>query len=227
MNNLFLDMELREANYQRHLARVDLFEETIFLTKYRDGGTVEACEVSPEDLAAAFSRVPVTTGLLPRRALFYTRHQGRELLGVFLPPETRRLTQVAGGETKVFEVPMPPLVFVGHSEAYRIFAVKQYPGERERLFHAPCPNVNDAGRICAGDAEFPPCTSKTIHEAARVFFTSRFNDHLVDGKSTAHPDDIVQAWSSLDEAKPARYPIDDLVKTRWCLADVMKGVHLA
>lgn len=52
--------------YQELLARVDLYSESVVMTRYAlDGEAATAYELDPRDLAAAFAGQPVTTGLLP------------------------------------------------------------------------------------------------------------------------------------------------------------------
>lgn len=222
--NAFLGVDMAHLpdSYQRPLARLDLMQETILYSRYGKEGDVAACfEVSPTDLASAFSGVPITTGLLPLRCLFYSRERGQERLGVFLPAEMRELVAVVGGQRRSYWVPMPPLVFVGRGRDYWVHAVKQRPGENERLFRAPVPNVATNGGICKGDVEFPVASTKTIHDAAQMFLVSQFNDHLREGKSEREPGDVLMLWRDLDRAGVEVYPLDDLVATQMTLLALM------
>lgn len=201
--------------------RLDLFQESIVVTRYDDGRPVTCYEVAADDVAAAFSGVPLSTGLLPRDCLFYARRDGQELLAVYIPPGRRTLiARLDPDRRREFDLPLPAFIFIGQGSQYRIFAVKQRPGERERLFRPPLPNVYDDGRICAGNVNFPPCSAKTIHTVAGLFFASEFNHHLAGGKSTEHPESIFDLWSAIGGAE--NFPIDDLVKTRLVLANLWK-----
>jgi len=203
--------------------RLDLFEESIVLTRYNDDGVPVTCyEVAPGDLATAFSGIPLSTGLLPRDCLFYARRDGQELIAIYVPPGRRTLVAWLDPEQKVeFDVPLPGFVFAGQGSQYRIFAIKQRPGDRERLFRPPLPNVFGGGRICAGNVNFPPCTAKTIHEAARLFFASEFNHDLAQSKSAEYQENVLHLWIAIDGQET--FPLEDLVKTRLVLEDLWKG----
>jgi len=207
-------------SHQNLQLRLDLFEESIVLTHYDDGGKPVTCyEVGPDDLASAFTGIPLSTGLLPRDCLFYARRDGQELIAIYIPPGRRTLVAWLDPEQKVeFDVPLPGFVFTGQGGQYRIFAVKQRPGERERLFRPPLPNVFDDGRICAGNVNFPPCTATTIHEAVELFFASEFNHDLAQSKSAGYKENVLDLWIAIDGQET--FPFDDLVKTHLVLEDL-------
>ncbi len=58
------------GHFQTLLARLDLFNEAIVLTRYEEGVERSCFEVGPDELAAAFAGLPIGTGLLPRECLF-------------------------------------------------------------------------------------------------------------------------------------------------------------
>lgn len=206
-----IGLGVSEEDYQRLLARIEVFQETIVMTRFDgDGQGVATYEVAPESLAAAFAGIPIATGLLPKNVLFYSRDDRGERIGVFLPRCVRRLAVVDGGERRVYRIALPPMVFAGHETAYVAFACKQRPGEDDRLYHAPLPNVHTNGKICAGSVEFPVCSLGTIYRAAKAFFGSDFNQHLVNRKSKAQPDDVTAMWAAL-AGSGAAWPLDDLV----------------
>jgi len=180
-------------SHQALQLRLDLFEESIVITRYNDDGIPVTCyEIGPDDLASAFSGIPLSTGLLPRNCLSYARRDGQELISIYIPPGRHTLVAWLDPEQKAeFDLPLPGFVFVGQGVQYRIFAIKQRPGNRERLFRPPLPNVFGDGRICAGNVNFPPCTAKTIHEAARLFFTSEFNHDLAQSKSAEYQENVL------------------------------------
>lgn len=214
--------------YQKLLATIHVFDEAIHYTRYGKDGQVErAHQVSPEDLVGALSGTPISTGLLPRDCLFYGRAGGEERIAIFLPPLVRSLTVAVEDERRVYEVPCPPLVFLGHGVRYQIFAVKQRPGRDDRLYKAPFPNAHydglqQSGLICRGDADFPACTTATIHQAAKAFFASDFNDHLTGGKSQAGTD-VLDLWQQLHDDGAQEWPLDDLVPTTHLLSDLIGG----
>lgn len=204
---------LAEMGNQKLRARLELFDESIVLTRYENGAAVSAYEVSPDALATAFSGLPVITGVLPDDCLFYAGAGSVVRLGIYLAPQTRAL-EVDAKDMPTLTIPLPGMVFVGNGRTYQVFAVKQRPTEgSERLFHAPLPNVYDDGRICCGTVNFPVCSGKTIHEAARLFFASAFNNDLSGGKCRSQPDNVLALWKTLAAQGANEFPPDELKKT--------------
>ncbi|MBN2003949.1 MAG: hypothetical protein JXA21_11395 [Anaerolineae bacterium] len=202
---------------QKLRARLELFDESIVLTRYQAGKPVATYEVAPDALVSAFSGVPVATGLLPRECLFFAEANGAVRLGIYLPPRVRTL--MANGDVPLMTIPLPGMVFVGNGTGYSIFAVKQRPAEpSERLFHAPLPNVYPEGRICAGSVRFPACSAATIHTAAALFFASGFNSDLSRDKCHSHPGNVLALWQELTSA--GEFPLDELKKTSLKLEDL-------
>lgn len=218
--NAFFARISTDGQYQRLLGRVDLFEETLFYTKFKDGRPATAFEVSPADLVAAFSGVPLATGLLPKNCLFYARSGQEERLAVYLPAAVRTLAVAVMQQRTEYKIPLPPLVFLGQGLSYWVHAVKQYPGPDEGLFLAPLPNVHNDGRICAGSVKFPPCSAATIYKAVEAFFGSDFNLDLAAGKSKKKTNlmEMLEGLQGKDN-----YPLGDLVPSRIALADLVKG----
>jgi len=201
--------------------RLDLFEESIVLTRYDDNRPITCYEVAPDDLAAAFANMPLTTGVLPRDCLFYARRDGPALFGIYIPPGRRTLVAWLEPEQKTeFDVPLPGFVFTGKGSRYCVFAVKHRPGNREGLFRAPLPNVFDNGKICPGNVNFPPCSAQTIHKAANMFFASEFNQDLMQGRSAEYQENVFRLWEAIDDQD--EFPLDDLVKTHLVLEDLWK-----
>ncbi len=200
-------------------ARLDLFEQSIVLTRYKSGAPLSVYEISPDALAVAFSGLPVMTGLLPQDCLFYAGASSVVRLGIYLPPGTHTLT--VAGEPDKWSVPLPGLVFVGNGGQYRVFAVKQRPAEAaERLFYAPLPNVYQDGKICAGSVSFPACSTATIHTAAKLFLGSGFNRDLSAGKCRAHNDNVLELLKELSLENRDVFPANQLVKTELKLEDL-------
>lgn len=202
-------------------ARLDLFEESLILTRYERGQAVSVYEIAPDALAAAFTGTPVTTGLLPRECLFAGRDNGKPYFGVYLPPQARVL-RVAVATPFTVTLPLPGLVFVGCGVKYRVFAVKHRPTTAdEGLFHAPLPNVYDTGTICQGSAAFPVCAAETFYPAIETFFASDFNADLSARKSRQYPQDVLALWRALDGAET--FPEDDLLRTGHTIGDLLEG----
>jgi PRTRC genetic system protein B len=206
-----------EPETEQPLIRLDLYPSAVRLTRY-DGPAQTSHLVSPLDLAAAWSQMPVATGFLPPNTLFWQRQEGAELLAVFVPG--RQWTVQA--DSGPLRLPLPPLVFIGQAQSYAVFAVKRRPANpAAALYHAPLPNVWPSGQICGGSAPFPHCSAATIGAALSLFLEgSRFNRHLIQGKSQAFPDDIHQLWHTL--AGKRRFPLTQLVPTYRQLAHIMR-----
>jgi len=203
-----------DGEHQARLARLDVFEESLVLTRYgRDGQPASCYEVDPGDLASAFSGIPISTGLLPPHCLWYGRAGGETAVGIYAAPRKAELTVARGESRRSYRVPLPGLIFCGLGTSYRVYALRDLRVEAATpLYHAPFPNVYPEGRICPGTVQFPPCDGDTIWLAFSLFLDSEFNQDLRQGKSLRHMDDVTALWADLD-GRP-RYPRKDLVPMR-------------
>lgn len=201
--------------YQRLRTRLDIFDESVVLTQFDSTRQPVRCfEVAPDSVAAALSGVPLMTGLLPDACLFYARDGVDPRIAVYLPPGRRDVTLVGGakGERETLSLPTPPLVFVGEGRAYRMLAVMARPESDEALlYRAPFPNVHSDGEVCWGSVDAPACAADTIHIAAGLFLASEFNNHLIEGKSREHSNDVRVLWRALATDTENVYPVEDLV----------------
>ena len=195
-------------------ARLDLYEEAVVLTRYEGPDWRTSYPVAVDDLVAAFSRVPVSSGLLPANCLFWGRQNGQTRIAIYVPGRRWRLRTAE----HIFHIPLPPLVFAGAGEQYRVFAVKRRPHEMPiELYHCPTPNVHSNGVICQGSVPFPVCASNTIKPALPLFLEgSLFNGDLTAHKCRSFPEDVRHLWSQLEGAK--RFPAGELMQARAELA---------
>jgi PRTRC genetic system protein B len=213
-----------DGEHQARLARLDVFEESLVLTRYRRDGQPAICyEVDPGDLASAFSGVPINTGLLPPYCLWYARAGGETAVGIYVAPRKAELTVAAGNSRHTYRVPLPGLIFCGLGTAYRVYAVRDLRVEATtQLYHAPFPNVYPNGNVCPGTVQFPPCDGDAIWTAFGLFLRSEFNHDLRQGKSLRHPEDVTALWAEFD-GRP-RYPRKDLLPWRFKrLEDLVEG----
>jgi hypothetical protein len=166
--------------------------------------------VAVDDLVAAFSRVPVSSGLLPANCLFWGRENGQIRIAIYVPS---RRWQLQTAE-RIFHVPLPPLVFIGAGDQYSIFAVKCRPRQMPfKLYHCPTPNVHPTGVVCQGSAPFPGCASVTIERALNLFLEgSLFNGDLAANRCRSFPADVRELWAQLEGAK--RFPTGELLLAR-------------
>src|SRR5690606_37770393 len=143
------------------------------LTRYEGDDRRTSYPVAVDDLGAAFSRVPVSSGLLPPNCLFWGRANGQTRLAVYVPGRRWRLQTAE----RTYDIPLPPLVFVGAGVQYRVYAVRHRPRAMPvDLYHCPTPNVHPDGVICQGSVPFPTCASDTVEQALSLFLEgSLFN----------------------------------------------------
>lgn len=190
--------------------RLDLYEEAVILTRYEGYDRRTSYPVAVDDLVAAFSRVPLSSGLLPANCLFWGRENGQTRIGIYIPG---RRWQLRTAE-RIFHIPLPPLVFSGAGERYQAFAVKRRPTEMPfELFHCPTPNIHPNGVVCRGNTPFPACASDTIEQALNLFLEgSLFNGDLAAGKCRSFPDDVRKLWEQLEGAR--RFPVGELAPAR-------------
>jgi hypothetical protein len=212
-----------ESDYASLEGRMDFYGDFIALYKCRNGQITEYYPaIDPDEAAAAIGNVNLTSGLLPRECLFWGKLEGTDRIGIYIPPQVWPVVvrdeplptsthPAAAGQA--WRVPLPGLIFVGHSYDYSLWAVTERPAvESAPLYLAPCPNVSLKG-VCRGNAPFPKAAPATIWQAVEVFFGSKFNQDLANGKSRSHPGNILDQWRALNQAGAETYPLEDLVLT--------------
>jgi PRTRC genetic system protein B len=200
-----------DEDYAHLQARLDLFDDFITLSKFHKGQVTEQYIVDPVEVATALAGINLNSGLLPQDTLFWSRVNGQERLGVYVPPQVWLVT--VRDQAQAWRVPLPGLVFVGCGYDYSVWAVTERPtATTTPLYMAPCPNVQPEG-VCQGNAPFPRAGPATIWQAVDVFFSSRFNRDLSNQKSKAYPDCILDQWQALYEAEAQTYPLADMVQT--------------
>lgn len=194
-----------EAETTIPLARLDLYQQAIILTKFENQSTITH-PVSIHDLAAVFASLPKSSGFLPKNTLFHGRRGGKLYAAIYIPPQK----QAVRVEQITIEIPLPPAVLIGCGKMYDIHAVKQYPNNKHApLYRYPSPNVWNNGSICAGDTPFPTCRLDTINAAFKMFIKSQFNLHLVTGKCKSFPKNVIEFWGSLEGQE--EFPLAELV----------------
>jgi len=226
-----------ERAYQQLKVRLDFYSETVLLTRFEEGGARTTYPVAVADMAAAFTGIPLSSGLLPPRTVFWSRAGDQDRIGIYRPARVQEVVKVEAGK---LTIPLPPLLFVGHGANYSVYALKGKPDSDDRpLFHAPLPNVGTNGRVCRGDVAFPrcsrdaspprcsrdasqpTCSGATTQAALELLLSSRFNNHEVEGKSRRCPDDVRMLWQEI--AGRRRFPVGDLVPMGLTLGEVIHG----
>jgi hypothetical protein len=205
-----------EQDYATLHAQLSFYDDFIVMSRFRDGQVSRQQIVNPLDVTTALSNLALTSGLLPPGALFWGRSDGHERLGLYLPPQvwpvSVRDQDYPDTHGAAWQVPLPGLIFVGCHFDYSLWAVKEPPPLTPEtvLYHAPTPNVAPDG-VCRGSAPFPAATAATMLQAVEVFFRSRFNHDLSNGKSRKHSQRVLDHWYELNEAGLTEYPLDDLM----------------
>jgi hypothetical protein len=233
---IYPDLGWGEDDYARLQARLDFFSDFIVLAKIKAGEITERYIVDPTDVTAALAGVNLSSGLLPDNCLFWGKRNGNDHLAVYVPPQSWLVSvrdeaqapstgpSASSGSIsgQAWRVPLPGLVMIGHEYDYTLWAVTDRPTEENiPLYMAPCPNVHPEG-VCRGNAPFPKAGPATIWQAVDVFFSSRFNRDLSNGKSQAYPDCVLDQWRVLIESGTESYPLDDLVKTDLTLRELFR-----
>ena len=217
---IYPQIRWNDDDYARLEARLDLYTDFIVLSKFFAGEVSEKYVVDPVEVAAALAGVDLGSGLLPENCLFWSKRDGWERLGLYLPPRTWLVA--VRNEAQAWRIPLPGLVFIGHEYNYSLWAVAERPtGGQTPLYLAPCPNVSLAG-VCRGNAPFPRAGTQTIWQAAEVFFSSKFNRDLSNSKSKAYPVCVLDQWRALNQTGAESYPMEDLVPTRLTLGGLLK-----
>lgn len=210
------------------LAQIDIYADTVILTRRERNGSWRSYPISPEALAQALGRLPITAGLLPEGTIGAGLHQGDPYFIQHIRPHVRRLSVDEGGKAAFYRIALPPLIWAGWRNSYRIFALASTTAftADTPLAHAPFPNVYiPQGTICWGNVRPPNATSTTMAAALKLFLEdSQFNTHLDDGKSRAAAGGVLKQWRALAKADaPPDYPLVDLVLAGRRLGSLLDG----
>jgi PRTRC genetic system protein B len=191
-------------------ARLDFYNDSIIL-QLVENNVISNRMVSAQDVALAFlNEVPLTSGILPENALWWSQGRDGPEVALWQPPQVWPVAM----ETKPFQpperlrIPLPGLIFICQpGRPPRIYAAKARPkSPQDAIFHAPLFNVFHNGRTCPGTHKYP----EDIAEIPNSFFASFFTptaDHRQ--RSKKYPEDLLKLWRELDGKK--KYPRSDLV----------------
>lgn len=188
----------------------------------REGEQVNEYPIDPAQAAVALAaKVTFNTGLLTGDTVYI------HIEGVSKTVVEYRKPQMTGifleGVDVPLSVPLPGLLMIRQTNgdqaaSYTVYAVKKRPMTLEtELFHAPLPNVFNAGSICWGTVQRvsdEALSGASLTEDWQQLLGSSFGSHAVSGKSRSHQDDIRQKFIALEAKKARRYPISDLIPAR-------------
>lgn len=206
------------------LAQVSIYQDLTLYTR-RQGAAWRSYPVEPAGIAQALSRLPASSGLLPPNALAAGHAHGRPFLVVLVPAHTRTLRT----EQRAYTIPLPPLVWGGCGQDYRLFALSMesgmWPGEGTPLFVGPFPNLYRDGRICWGSSDArPDAAPATLGKVLDLFLEgSLFNLHLANDKSKKFASSVLGQWEALAKRSAKTYPARDLVAVEKRLSWLIGG----
>jgi PRTRC genetic system protein B len=204
------------------LAEIAIYEDVVVMTR-RSGRHWRSHPVSPDAIAQTLAQLPLGSGLLPAGTLATGRVGGQMFLVTYVPAAVRELRT----EQRAYTIPLPPLVWVGCGQDYRLFALgsAEYPGrESLTLMAAPFPNTYGDGRICWGTADQrPDAAPATLTPTLEIFLTSFFNNHIAGNKSKKHSASVLAQWAALHKRKATAYPLGDLVASSYTLGWLIGG----
>jgi hypothetical protein len=191
-------------------------------TWYHPDGTVErAYPIAAAELRARASEHQADSGPLPPNTWRVLFRATARVLAVYLPPRVRQLRYQASegaaiAAPRLFSLPLPGLLWVAESGAgsdnHRLFAVARRPqDDQTSVYAAPLFNVEArSGTICFGTVQPPGVDAAGFDAVVRAYFESHFSGSWPEGKSRAHPSDLLAVWTALEGKK--RYPTSDLVR---------------
>lgn len=168
--------------------------------------------VSADDLQAAFSNSERDTGWLAPGIVRSGYGKAGEWFVLHAPPQTLTIHLL---ETGTITIPVPALIFAGAGRAYCLWALKEPFSPQARIFDAPFPNIHVGGQICWGNNTPPVANAKNAAAAWRLFFESPFNNHLAQGKTRRHQDDVRKLLVKLDGKR--KFPTAELLAERGTL----------
>lgn len=209
------------------LAQICIYDGCCVLTRRKPDGTWVSYPISPDALAQALGRLPVSTGLLPEGIIGNGLHQGDPFYVMLARPRRVTLLLEDGGKMLSRPIQIPPLIWAGWRTEYRIWALALKPeasiAPHHQLYHAPFPNLYTNGGICWGSsARRATASPATMPQMLKLFLEeSRFNSHLANGRSRKQPSNILRAYDKLSPEKP--YPLDDLMPSSTYLRSVLSG----
>jgi PRTRC genetic system protein B len=187
-----------------------------YVFRHRAGERETLKFVSPASVRAAFSHEPIDSGWLPCGTQRWGLGPAGHWAVLFIPAQIHPLLfnadPIFGGGAGIarLNVPLPPLVFMGHAAAYHIWALDHNAFDpKARMYHAPLPNVHPDGLVCFG-ANLAPDAAR-IGQAWQLFLASPFNADLASGKSKAQPNDVRAQLRNLADNPHKTYPPRDLV----------------
>lgn len=201
---------------------LDFYSYGMIMTK-RAGEVTTTYAVDPKQfIDSLHTRVTFSTGLISTSCLGIRYGSNYEDVVEYRPPQ---LTGIwLDSITEPLRVPLPGLIMVrrtynGARPDYHLYAVKRRPeSTQDRLFNVPLSNVYDSHEICWGSVRkvsLEALQSTSLTEDWKALFGTSFGGHSAGRKSKSFPLDVRQKLIELDQKKAKRYPVTDLVPTKF------------
>lgn len=218
------------ASATRHI--LYLLEGQYLYQSQSEDGSIRYKFLSAQSVRLAFSREPVDSGWLSPDICRWGYAQSGQWAIMFIPPAVHTLwlptTLIASsgngapdqteeqvlsdGLFTAIQLPLPALVFAGAGQQYYLWAVKAKEFNPQLVgYHAPLPNVYPDGHICWGSNQVGVVTPQNLREAWKLFISSPFNSHLVQGKSKRCNTNILDQFRRLRTTNRRAYPTNDLL----------------
>jgi hypothetical protein len=181
--------------------------------------------VTVKDVQAAFGGSDVDSGWIGNGIIRcgYCAHGD---WFVYIAPKQKLSIQVvmSKGEMKILTLPIPITLLVGVGMQYYLWAVAHNFSPDSSMYHAPFPNVHDNGSICWGQNTPPKAHHRHAEAVWRLFFESRFNGDLANGKSHKFDGDIRRMLAQVARKKVDTYPEADLVRMNRSMRGILQDL---
>ncbi len=208
-------------------AQICIYSDCVIVTRRTPTGAWRSYPVSPEALAQAIGKLPVTAGLLPEGTIGTGLRDGDPFYVQYIQPRAARLQVDEGGRAALYHLQLPPLIWAGWRTQYRIFALSSTKPVTDNtpLYCAPLPNTYSSGGICWGSVRLVRATPTALPQMLKVFLEeSLFNAHVDNGKSRSEPGSVLRLLRRLALRGPDHpYPLDDLVRANVTLNSALNG----
>jgi hypothetical protein len=186
-----------------------------YLLRTREKAGWSSKFVTATDVQAAFTGKEQDSGWLPAGVVRAgASKQGKWF--VYSAPVQKVTISFDGeggtGVPETIKIPLPRTVLFGIGAEYYLWALKGERFDRNAVAHAaPFPNIHSQGKICWGASTPPRADPEKARQVWELFFSTPFNNHLIDHKSKAFPDDVRPQLRAL--AGKREYPVGDLAMT--------------
>ncbi len=196
--------------------------------QYRDRLRETYKFLSPDTVKSAFQHEQIDSGWIPTGVQRLGSCREGKWFVQFLPPAKRTFTFIdlnGAAEPITMTIPMMGIVFMLCGDTCYVWATKLKTFDADApIYHVPLPNIYGDGRICMGAENNVSNYAEGIERLAQawqMFATTPFSNHLIDGKSSSHPEDIRVKLMQLHKSK--RYPLNDLVQ---CCRSVQVAINM-